>query len=217
MSTEVMQEAPSENGAPERSEMQPNPPEKGESKAARKEDAAAKAERKRIEEQLAMLEKKQAELRRALAIADHPELGEAIREIEGRIYRASKAQTKLENPLTKSEVRQRDKLAKKLETARAKRAELDQTIASLETELNALGEGRIEGLKAEHDAAVRALFATLARYAEAFESAGLQAANLIPELKAWLPTLRALAEAQGVDPKELSNSDDEHESEAAEA
>jgi len=159
-------------------------------------EARAEADRKRIEEQLAMLEKKQAELRRALAIADHPEIGEAIREIEGRIYRASKAETRLANPLSKSEARQREKLEKKLEVARAKRAELDATIAALESEAQALGEGRMEGLRAEHDAAVRALFTSLARHAEAFEAAGLQAANLIPELSRWLPTLRALADAQ---------------------
>lgn len=171
-------------------------PQGGDAEAGEQEDPAARAqnERKRIEEQLAQLERKQAELRRALASAEHPELADAIREIEGRAYGVARAEERLANPLTKAEERQRAKLEAKLEAAKAKRAELDATIASLESELAALTDARLEGLRAQHEEALKALFAAMARHADAFEAAGLQMTTLVPELEKWLPELRAMAE-----------------------
>lgn len=156
----------------------------------------AQAERKRIAEQLAHLERKQAELRRALAIAEHPELADAIREIDGRAYGVARVEEKLAQPLSKSEERKRAKVEAKLEAARGKRAELDAAIAALESELAALSGERVDALRAQHDAALKALFAVLARHADAFEAAGLQMTALVPELERWLPTLRAMAEAR---------------------
>lgn len=154
------------------------------------------SERSRIEEQLALLEKKQAELRRALAIADHPELGDAIREIEGRAYGLSRAEQRLAEPRTKGEERQRAKLEKKLEATKQKRDELDRAIAAIETELAALSEERVTALRADRETALQALFVVLARHADAFESAGVQVTVLVPELEAWLPELRAMADAR---------------------
>ncbi len=159
-------------------------------------DAAPEGERRRIEEQLAALERKQAELRRALAMADHPQLADAIREIEGRAYAVGRAEARLAQPLSKSEERQRAKLESKLEAARAKRAEHDAQIASLEAELSTLTDERVARLRTDRDAALEVLFGLLARHADAFDAAGLQMAALVPELERWLPDLRAMAEAR---------------------
>lgn len=158
--------------------------------------AHAQAERKRIEEALAQLERKQAELRRALVLTEHPELAEAIREIEGRAYGVTRAEEKLAQPLTKAEERQRTKLEAKLEAMRQKRAELDAVIATLERDLAPLAGERLEALSGQREAALNALFSALARHAEAFEAAGLQAAALVPDLERWLPALRAMADAR---------------------
>lgn len=160
------------------------------------EAARAQAERRRIEEQLAHLEKKQAELRRALAMTEHPELADAIREIEGRTFVIARAEERLAQPLTKSEERQRAKLESKLEGAKAKRAELDDVIATLEGELAALCDERLERLREERESALEILFRVLARHADGFEAAGLQMTTLVPELERWLPELRAMAEAR---------------------
>ncbi len=157
-------------------------------------EARAAAERRRIEEQLAQLEKKQAELRRALAIAHHPALSDAIREIEGRTYAVSRAEKRLEQPLSKSEERTRAKLEKKLEAAKKKRTEIEEAITGIEAELVALGEERLRGLTEERGEALRTLFVLIARHADAFEEAGLLVVELVPDLDRYLPELRAMAE-----------------------
>ena len=57
--------------------------EMGGSETAAQAVEAREPDRKKIEEQLGALKRKEAELRRALAIADHPALAEAIRALEG--------------------------------------------------------------------------------------------------------------------------------------
>ncbi|HJL16284.1 MAG TPA: hypothetical protein RMH99_11545 [Sandaracinaceae bacterium LLY-WYZ-13_1] len=151
--------------------------------------------KRRIEAQLAELERKKAELHRALAIAEHPDLEDAIREVEGRAYGVTRAQERLDAPLTKAEQRRRERLEKKLATALDKRAKLDAQIESLQAELAPLGEARREKLGAERDRAMRELLAVLAQHAPALERAGLQAAELVPDVARWLPELRTLADA----------------------
>lgn len=153
----------------------------------------AERERRRIENQLAQLEKKQAELRRALATATHPGLADGIREVEGRAYGVARVEERLAQPLSKSEERRREKLEKKLTAARERRAALDAEIAALEREVAALSEERIAALSAERQEALVQLFNTLAKHADAFERAGLKCTELVPELEAWLPELRTLA------------------------
>jgi uncharacterized protein YdcH (DUF465 family) len=155
-------------------------------------------ERKRLAEQLQQLKRKEAELRRALAIADHPELTDAIRELEGKAYVVARAEEKLAQPLTGAEERKRERLEKKLAGLRSKREELDAAIAEVEGELAPLGDARLGALEAERTEALNGLFVVLARHAEGLESAGLQAASIIPELERWLPELRAMAEAKGI-------------------
>lgn len=155
--------------------------------------ARAERERQRIAQQLADLERKQAELKRALAMADHPELADGLREVEGRAYGVRRAEEKLSQPLSKSEERQRAKLEKKLATARDKRAALDAQIEALEAELAPLTHERVEALEEARESAIRHLFAVLARHSEGFEAAGLRVTELVPELDAWLPELRAMA------------------------
>ncbi|MEC7525295.1 MAG: hypothetical protein VYE22_35760 [Myxococcota bacterium] len=172
-------------------DLPPTPAPEGQASAD--DDAQAEKERLRIEQQLAQLERKQAELKRQLAMASHPELADALREVEGRAYGVTRVEEQLAQPLTKSEERQRAKLEKKLAGAREKRDALDAQITELETELSALSDERVAALQDERRAALHQLFTVLAQHSEGFESAGLQVAELIPELDVWLPELRALA------------------------
>ena len=78
--------------------------------------SVAKPDRRKLEEQLESLKRKEFELRRALTIADHPVLADAIRELEGRAYAVARAEGKLAQGLSKAEERRRDTLEKKLGT-----------------------------------------------------------------------------------------------------
>ena len=153
------------------------------------------SERRRLQEQLEALERKQAELRRALAIADHPDLGEAIRIVEGRAYAVTRAEAKMAQGLSKAEERRRDTLEKKLAAARAKRDELDAQIAELERELAPLGEERLRAFADERRAALEALVAALGQHDAAFAAAGLEVGALVPEVTKWTEELRDIAEA----------------------
>lgn len=151
-------------------------------------------ERERIVRQLEQLERKQAELRRALIVADHPTLAGPIREVDGRVYGVQLASDRLDAPLSKSEQKKLERLAKKIDTLRAKRDELDRSIAELEKEHAELGDERTATLEAQRQEALNNLLTTMAEHAPAFDEAGLQISELIPELERWLPTLRAMAE-----------------------
>lgn len=152
------------------------------------------SERRRLQEQLEALERKQAELRRALAIADHPELADAIRVVEGRAYAITRAEAKMAQGLSKAEERRRDTLEKKLAAARAKRDELDQQIAELERELAPLGEERMRAFREERRAALEALVSALGQHDAAFAAAGLEVGALVPEVTKWTAELREIAE-----------------------
>jgi hypothetical protein len=80
--------------------QEPSAPAEGQPK---QEAAPQVVDRRRLEEQLEALKRRESELRRALAIADHPELAEAIRELEGRAYAISRVEAKLAQGLTKAE------------------------------------------------------------------------------------------------------------------
>lgn len=151
-------------------------------------------DRRRLEEQLEALKRRESELRRALAIADHPELAEAIRELEGRAYAISRVEAKLAQGLTKAEERRREAVDKKLSVLREKRAELDSQIAELEKELAALGVERTRAFEAERREALQNLLVTLSTHKAALEAAGLEAVALVPELGAYLPEVYTLAE-----------------------
>ncbi len=153
-------------------------------------------DRDRLEAQLRELQRKEAELRRAIAISDHPELADAIREVEGRAFRVARVEQRLAAPLSKGELKRRDQLAGRLDKARARRAELDEEIAKLELEIEPLGEARLVALRGEREAALLALLVVMNRHADAFTDAKLAEVDLVPELARWLPDLRAMAEAQ---------------------
>lgn len=152
-------------------------------------------DRKKIEEQLGALKRKEAELRRALAIADHPALGEAIRAVEGRVYAVTRAEAKMAEGLSKSESKKRETLEKKLGVARAKRDEIQATIDALEAELAPLGEERARAAEAERKDAMERLLAALATHDDAFRAAGVEASALVPELGRLLPDVQAMAES----------------------
>ncbi|MCC6876397.1 MAG: hypothetical protein IT378_18975 [Sandaracinaceae bacterium] len=151
--------------------------------------------RRRITEQLAELKRKEAELRRALAIAEHPELGDALRLLEGRAYAVVRAEGKLSQGLSKSEERRRETLEKKLEALRLKRADLDAQIGALESELAPFGEGRLEAFRQERHAALEALAVAIGAHGAELGAAGLDVEQLVPDVARWVSELRAIGEA----------------------
>lgn len=155
---------------------------------------AERVDRKRLEEQLEALKKKELELRRAIAIADHPDLAEAIRRLDGRAYALVRVETKIAQGLSKAEERRKDGIEKKLETLREKRAELDTQIAALEQEHASLVREREIALQAERREALHDLVLTLGEHAAALAAAGLDAADLVPEIGQRMSEIRAVAE-----------------------
>jgi len=169
-----------------------------EAKASAAPEAAAadpEAERRRLKEQLDALERKQAELRRALSIAEHPGLADALRAVEGRVYAVARAEAKRAQGLSKAEERRRETLEKKLGVARARRDELDAQVAELERELAPLGEARRLAAEGERTEALEALVHALGAHEGAFRAAGLEVAALVPDVARWLPEIRSTAEA----------------------
>ncbi len=156
--------------------------------------ADAASDRKRIEDQLAALERKQAELRRALAIADHPALSEAIRLVGARAFAVERATAKMSQGLSKAEGRRKETLEKKLVVAQTKRAEIDAQIAEIETELGPLGEARQQGFRDARRTALENLTSVLAESEPIFREAGFEIVALVPELSPWIAEVRAIAE-----------------------
>jgi hypothetical protein len=150
--------------------------------------------RKRLEEQLEALKRKETELRRALVIADHPELADAIRALQGRAYAIGRVETKLAQGLSKAEERRRETLDKKLGALRIKRDELDTQIGALEAELSALGAERTAAFELERKQALEQLLIALGTHEPSLRAAGIDASALVPELNQWLPEIEALAE-----------------------
>jgi chromosome segregation ATPase len=149
--------------------------------------------RKRLEEQLDALKRREGELRRELAITDHPELEEAIRLLEGSTYAVARIEAKIAQGFSKAEERRRDTLEKKLGGLRDKRAELDAQIAELEAELHALGD-RARAFAGERRTALEQLLAVLGTHDAALTAAGLEATSLVPDLSRLLPEIRQMAE-----------------------
>lgn len=156
-------------------------------------EASAQGDRKRLAEQLQALKRKEFELRRALAAADHPELAESIRLIEGRAFAVSRVEAKLAQGFSKSEARRREVIEKKLGSLRDKRAELDSQIGALEAELGGLGSDRLTTFGQERQQALEQLLLALSTHEASLRAAGLDPASLIPEIEGWLPELEALA------------------------
>jgi hypothetical protein len=149
--------------------------------------------KRKIEEQLEALKRKEAELRRALVIADHPDLAEAIRQLQGRTYALERSQEKLALGLNKAELRRRETLHKKRASLEEKRAELDAQIAELDAELAGLGVERQQGFEAEHRMALEELLRALDANLGQVQAASLDVTELLPELKRWLPEIERLA------------------------
>jgi DNA repair exonuclease SbcCD ATPase subunit len=156
-------------------------------------EATTQSDRKRLAEQLSALKRKEAELRRALAAADHPELSDAIRLIEARAFVVARAEAKLAQGFSKTEARRREVIEKKLGSLRDKRAALDTQIGSLETELGGLGSDRLASFGQERQEALQQLLIALGTHETALHDAGLDPASLVPEIEGWLPELEALA------------------------
>lgn len=157
-----------------------------------------RSERRRLEEQLEALKRKESELRRALAISDHPALADAIRLLEGHAYALGRVEAKMAQGLSKTEERRRETLEKKVTGLREKRAELDAELATLEGELSQLGEQRTAGLHAERSEALGRLIETMHAHHGALRVAGLEAGQLVPEIAQWMPEVEALAATANV-------------------
>lgn len=154
--------------------------------------------RDRLQQQLDLLKQREAELRRELAIADHPALADAIRTIEGRAYGIARVEAKMAEGLGKSERRRKDTLEKKLAAARDKRQEIDARIEALEQQLAPLGEARLAAFDADRTRALLAVVAALEEHEAALRAASLDIALLVPDLSRWrteIDALRARARA----------------------
>jgi hypothetical protein len=157
--------------------------------------AAPAVDKKRLEEQLGALKRKELELRRALAIADHPELADAIRLLDGRAYALTRVEGKIALGLSKSEERRKETLDKKLAVLNEKRSELDVQIAELAAERALLVTARAEALEGERLRALHELVAVLGQHSAALAAAGLDVAELVPEIGQRMLEIRAAAEA----------------------
>ena len=151
-------------------------------------------DKKRIEEQLEALKRKELELRRALALADHPALSDAVRRLDGLLYALKRVEEKVDKGPSKAETRRREVIEKKLEALRAKAAELAAQIGQLEAEHATLVREREEALEHERREALEALVLSLGEHSAALSEAGLDAAELVPELGQRLPEIRQVAE-----------------------
>ncbi|HET8932039.1 MAG TPA: hypothetical protein VFN67_01305 [Polyangiales bacterium] len=157
------------------------------------EEESPKNDRKRLAEQLDAIRKKEAELLRALAITDHPDLADAIRTIEARVYCVARADAKLAQGLSKSEARRQEVLSKKLSALKEKRTEIDTQITALEAESQELGAARLTDFQRERQEALQSLMVALATHDPALDAAGLDVRSLLPELSGLLPELEAIA------------------------
>jgi hypothetical protein len=150
-------------------------------------------DRKRLKEQLEALKRKEAELRRALAVTDHPELADAIRSLEASVYCVTRAEAKLSQGFSKGEARRREVIEKKLTTLREKRTELDTQIVAFESELEGLGTQRLAEFETERKSALKNLMVALATHDATLSAAGFEAHALVPEIATWMPELEAVA------------------------
>jgi chromosome segregation ATPase len=156
--------------------------------------SADRTTRKKLEEQLEALKRKEVELRRALVMADHPELVDAIRLLQGRTYALERVEAKLLVGLSRSELRRQETLQKKRDSLSDKRAELDKQLAELDSELHALGTERQQAFETERKQALSELLLALGTHDPALHAAGIEATELVPEIGRWLPEIEALAE-----------------------
>jgi hypothetical protein len=193
----VSEVASASDDAVEATEESASASEDGEAASAKAESTSEeelpKNDRKRLAEQLDALKKKEAELLRALAITDHPDLADAIRTIEARVYCVARADAKLAQGLSKSEARRQEVLSKKLTALREKRTELDTQITALEAESEELGAARLTDFQRERQDALQDLMVALATHDTALDAAGLSVQSLLPELTGLMPELEAIA------------------------
>jgi len=159
------------------------------------EEVEGQVDRRALEAQLEALKRKESELRRALAMADHPELAEAIRVIEGRAYAVTRVEAKIAAGLSKSEERKRDTLEKKLVALQEKRSEIDAQIGEVREQLAPLGQARTDAFEAERRAAVQELILAMSHHDDALRGASLDVAQLVPEIARLMPEIVAMAES----------------------
>lgn len=160
----------------------------------------ALSDRKRLEQQLLALKRKEAELRCALVATTHPELAGGVREIQGKAYAVSKAEEKLTQGLPKSEARRQEKLDKKLAMLRTKQAELEVQIDAVEKEITELGTGRLATFESERAEAMQSLMASLGAHGEALKAAQVDPRELVADLERWWPELEAIAHEVSAEP-----------------
>lgn len=161
----------------------------------------AASERRRLEAELAAIEKKREELGRALVVNAHPELADPIRVLTGRLYAVARVEERMREPLSKAEVRKVESLGKKRESLLAKRAELDAKRAEIESEIGTvdhelaqLGEERTKGFERERGEALEQLVVSLAQLGPSFDAAGVDPVRLVDGLAQRMPDVKSTAE-----------------------
>ncbi len=161
----------------------------------------ATSERRRLEAELAAIEKKREELARALIVNAHPELADPIRVLTGRLYAVARVEERMREPLSKGETRKLESLGKKRESLLAKRAELDAKRAEVESEigtvdheLSLLGDERTKGFGRERDEALEQLVVSLAQLGPVFDGAGVDPVRVVDGLEARMPEVKLAAE-----------------------
>lgn len=150
-------------------------------------------QRRKIEEQLELLKRREVELKRQLALADHPTLADPLREIEGKLFAVQRAEARLHEGLSRSEEKKLETLTKKLEAQREKRRELDRVIGELEREVEVLAVEKKLALEADRRGALETLIATLGTQLPAFEAARLDVLTLVPDLAGRMDELESMA------------------------
>lgn len=162
----------------------------------------AAAERRRLEAELAAVERKREELARALLVNAHPELADPLRVLSGRLYAVARVEERMREPLSKSEVRKVESLGKKRDSLLVRRAELDakrgeleHEIAGVERELAQLGDERTRAFERERGEALEQLVVAMAQLGPAFDAAGVDPARLVDGLDVRMPDVKATAEA----------------------
>ncbi|HEY4120749.1 MAG TPA: hypothetical protein VGM56_22945 [Byssovorax sp.] len=166
------------------------------------------ADKKRIHDQLEALKRRESELRRELAIADHPALRGALRTIERGAAGVAAVDARIAEGLSKAEERKREVLDKRHEAAVARRdevktkieelgaklGELEAKVVELDAERAALGEVRTTALELERRSALTVLAAALVEHGPAIAAVGLDLPALVPALDGYRADILSLTD-----------------------
>jgi len=160
-------------------------------RAASSEPPVPLLDRQRLEQELRAVRRKELELMRAIVVADHPQLGEALTVLETHMQRVVSAQQQLAEGLSESDRRRHAELTELMNGLKQQRADLNLEIEAHECELRALGEERSQRLQFAEREALHALATAHQEHERSLLSAGANLEVLLPGLLALLATAQA--------------------------